>query len=233
MLEDQERLGKGLCQSIGVGHLRPVDLQIEAHSVTLQQRIAAPPRRGVQQVATRGSPKGSVTIPIQNLPDAPDMRKGMVGFKNLLHVRRGKIGAGNNGMGKAITIRQTLEPARLANGITRVPAVLHMDGFDQLDGCHVREIVGRKVIPPDCLDIPLELWRSIVVAQPGVIVSLDVLKMLMGIDEGLWTCHGCVSAACASSGRRDRRGSPRRPLPRIARGTVRSSTSGRSAWRPG
>ena len=67
-------------------------------------------------------------------------------FEHRFGVRLLEAGVSDDAVGEAVLVRDALQPAGLGGRVVLQETRLDVDGLDQVDASHVRQIVGEQVV---------------------------------------------------------------------------------------
>src|SRR5438067_11182866 len=83
-----------------------------------------------------------------------------------------------------IFCRDSLQPARLARRVGRIPQRLLMHGLDDVQPTRVTQVVRWQVVALERCVIAVTEVHGVGIAQPGIIVARQIPEMLVRIDNG-------------------------------------------------
>jgi len=82
------------------------------------------------------------------------------------------------------------DPARLAQRIGAIPFGFDVEGLDDAVARTVAAIIGGQVIAPDRRIIAIAERNGDRIAQPGVIIPVEIPEMLVRVNDGKFVSPG-------------------------------------------
>ena len=143
----------------------------------------SPPARTVHR-ARRAAPCVLPTRRRRRLvAHAPHQRERRLLGQHLAHVRAVEPGLSDHGAGEAVPRSHFVHPARLADGIARVPLGLDVDSLDDVEGARVAAVVVGKVGAPDGGVVAVAERDHRLIDEPGMRPESEVPEMMVRVDD--------------------------------------------------
>ena len=183
MVDDDLRAGK-VARQIGRGvEVPPRRLQIEGQAVPVQGRVAAPPARVVHRTGFAAPRLGRRSRRTGLVPDAAG--EGALGLPGDRVGRRLAVErrVGDDPAREAVTGGDRFEPSRFRHRRGPVPLGLDMDRAEDAVARRVRAVVGREIVAPEGAVVAIPERDGFGVAEPGVVVSVQVPEVLVSVDD--------------------------------------------------
>jgi hypothetical protein len=108
--------------------------------------------------------------------------------QHLLHVFAVEPGLRHHRHREAVPIGDALDPTGLPCRVRRIPLRLHIDRSNHIECRRVPSVVLRKVVRADCPVVSVAERDGRLVAQPRMIVVLQIPEVMVGIDDGYVPC---------------------------------------------
>jgi hypothetical protein len=106
-----------------------------------------------------------------------------VRLENALDVRIVEPRVSDERIGHAVLIGDRVQPTRLSHLIVAIPFGFHVHGGHHVVVCCVASIVGRQVVALQTLVWAEEEVLVGAIAQPGVVVAIQIPQMMVRIDD--------------------------------------------------
>ena len=181
---DDDGRGREVAGELGRGiEVPPGRLQVEVELVPFEQGEPLPPARTIHR-ARRAAPGVLPTRrSLRLVAHAPHQWERRLLGQHLAHVRAVEPGLGDHGAGEAVPRSRLVHPARLADGIARVPLGLDVDSLDDVEGARVAAVVVGKVCAPDGGVVAVAERDHRLIDEPGMRPESEVPEMMMRVDD--------------------------------------------------
>ncbi len=104
-------------------------------------------------------------------------------------------------VGRPCDRRKLLEPSRLADRVARIPLRLHVHRHGRTVFPGVAQVVRRQVALADRAVVPVAKRNRVSIAEPRIVVALEIPEVLMGIDDRSRRVRSCGFAEHEAPGR--------------------------------
>jgi hypothetical protein len=184
VVQDHQGVGERAGQRRGFTEVPPRRLEVERKPVARETREPGAPPRVPHRSGSAGNDGVRRWRRDRLVTDAADERASGLAREHVLHVTSVEPRLGDHGGGEAFPGGEALHPARLPEGVRRVPLRLHVDRAHDPVTAGVDSVVRRQVGAPERPRIPVAEGQGRLRAEPRVLVEGDVPEVLVGVDDG-------------------------------------------------
>lgn len=184
MVEDHQGVGECARESRGLTQVPPGSLEIEGETVACESRVSrAPawiPHRARGTLGDRAGRRRGLRL----VTDTADERASGLAGEDRLDVVPVEPRLGDHGAREPLLDGQFLHPARLADGVHRIPLGFHVDRADDPVVSRVRPVVGGQVVAPERPRVAVAEGRRRLVPEPGMPPERQIPEVLVSVDDG-------------------------------------------------
>ena len=162
----------------------PRRLQIVGHSEPLKQRVALAPSGIVHRARRAAFDIAHAHCRRRLVADAAHQRALGVPGQHLRDIGTTRLGMTDAGARQAIVAGHRLDPARFRHRIGAIPFGFHVHGLGDAEAGAVATVIVRQVVALERRIIAVAKWDRDRIAEPGIIIAVEVPEVLVGIDNG-------------------------------------------------